>query len=193
VCNSVLYLNRITWHRAGYQLPFLNASQHKADFILSTTSRVYRCDSEMADTNAYAHMHTAVLGVITRHRTFHHRKPLRPLWLGDRSLAMKCHNLHITKGKAWGTYGRRSHIGVVGYDSQQSSTKYFLSLQVKRSFQIFFNLLRIIQFQFSSSKYSNSTAFMKSMPAVVTKFLYIRYYFFLLPLEQAFCSWHFSS
>jgi len=66
VCSSVLYRDRITWHRTGYQPPFLKVSQHKAEFVPSTTSRVYRCGSEMADTNAYAHMHTALLGTILR-------------------------------------------------------------------------------------------------------------------------------
>jgi hypothetical protein len=67
VCSSVIYRDRITWHRTGYRLPFLNVSQHKAEFIPPTTNRVYRCDSEVADMNAYAYMHTAPLGTIPRH------------------------------------------------------------------------------------------------------------------------------
>jgi hypothetical protein len=194
VCNSVLYRDRITWHSAGYQLPFLDVFQHKAEFNLLRLAQITGVIQKWR-TRMHKHICTLLLLVLYPDTRLLITENLYVLFgLAIEVLRRRVnHNLHITKGKAMETLGHRSHTGVVGYESEQSSTTYFLSLQVKRTIQIFLNLLRIIQFQFSSSKDSNSTSFIKPMPTVVKNFLYVRYHYCLLPLEQAICSCYFSS
>jgi hypothetical protein len=151
-------------------------------FMPSTICGVFRCDSENGGYEcANTHMHTLLLGIVSRHKTSNNKISLNHLWIGDNSFdeISVSHTLHVIKRKR-GNLQDVSHILVFCIDSEYSGRLYSLSLRVKRTLWKLLNLLKAMNFQILSYEYSNSATFIKSLPTVITHILHIGCYYYCI-------------